>query len=207
MKPNCDKAAGNSLLRRVLRSVWRACGLKTDSGRSRKVRWEKETSVYAFERELFGGGGVPDEDEVSLGLSPRLVSSYSAPLSGKDSKDEYACTGYLEQAEREQLLSEWSPSEAGLQRQLGQYAPLVEQTRRERVETASSRRDQRRMPSSEVEAHQIATRDAVVAQRFTAAASDSPRRAARAPGRRVAKGSGVTKGGGATKKGKRQAAG
>ena len=75
MKPNGDKAAAaggsSSLLRRVLRGVWRACGLKTNETRSRKVRWETNANVYAFERQLFGGGGVPDEDEVSLGLSPR----------------------------------------------------------------------------------------------------------------------------------------
>ena len=58
-----------SLVSRVFSTVIRACGLQTS--RRRRVRWGQNNNVFTFERQLFGGGGVPDGDEVSLGLGPR----------------------------------------------------------------------------------------------------------------------------------------
>jgi len=144
----------------------------------RSVRFEEKASIYEFERQLFGGGGVPDEDAVSLGLGPKLVTTYSSPLAEKQDKDEYACHGFLGPAERAQLLSEWASRQL-INRELSQnVAPVVEQTRRERIESAHSRLDQRRMPTSESEAIQIALQDALVARRMTRADS-AHRRATR----------------------------
>lgn len=44
------------------------------SGSSRKVRFQNAT-IYEFERQLLGGGGVPDGDAVALGLGPRYALS------------------------------------------------------------------------------------------------------------------------------------
>ena len=38
---------------------------------SRKVHFQEQTSVFEFERQLLGGGGVPDGDAASLGLGNR----------------------------------------------------------------------------------------------------------------------------------------
>ena len=38
---------------------------------SRQVRFKEETNVFEFERQLLGGGGVPDGDAVGLGLGHR----------------------------------------------------------------------------------------------------------------------------------------
>ena len=86
-----------------------------------RVRFHSDTAVFEFDRQLFGGGGIPgstplpvlhisagcsihtgqtqvghpftDADSVSLGLGPRLVNSYTLPLSEKQDKDDYACNG------------------------------------------------------------------------------------------------------------------
>jgi hypothetical protein len=38
---------------------------------ARRVSFQEQTSVFEFERQLLGGGGVPDGDAVALGLGPR----------------------------------------------------------------------------------------------------------------------------------------
>ena len=38
---------------------------------ARQVTFKEETCVFEFERQLLGGGGVPDGDAVGLGLGPR----------------------------------------------------------------------------------------------------------------------------------------
>jgi len=90
------KSAG--LLTGALRSV----GLS----RARRVRFQPNCTVLEFERELFGGGGVPEADNVSLGLSPKLFGTYSVTLADKHGKDEYAASGYLESSVKAQLLSQ-----------------------------------------------------------------------------------------------------
>lgn len=122
--------------------------------------------MLEFERELFGGGGVPDEDNVSLGLSPKLVDTYSVALAEKQGKDEYAAQGYLDPDVKVELLSQWY-TEPVMQTLIeGGIAEELEQTRKHREETANSRRDQRQMPASEAEALEIAKKDAVAARRF-----------------------------------------
>ena len=122
----------------------------------RSVRFEETASIYEFERQLFGGGGVPgaltrwpslplslidcvassDEDAVSLGLGQKLVTTYTSPLAEKQNKDDYACHGFLGPSQRVQLLSEWA-SRQFINRELSHHvAPVVERTRRERIESA-----------------------------------------------------------------------
>ena len=148
---------------------------RSKAGTGRAVRFQSKAVVFEFERQLFGGGGVPDADAVSLGLGPRLICSYESPLGEKQDKDEYACTGFLDTSERTQLLREWS-SQPLLKRQLTQHvAPIVERTRRERSESASSRKDQRRMPATEEEALQMALQDAMAARRAAKGEASMPR--------------------------------
>ena len=133
-----------------------------------KVHFKPHVSVLEFERQLFGGGGVPDADCVSLGLGPRLVTHASATLGDKATKDEYACSGFLEEQRRAELLSEWA-SKPKLRSQLERVvSPELERTRRERSESAASRKDQRRTPISEAEALKSAQRDAAFAKRVAA---------------------------------------
>ena len=87
------------------------------TGRELTVPMPSQTSVFEFERQLFGGGGVPDDDSVSLGLGPRLVGTYEGPLHEKEAKDEYGCTGSLEESARAQLLAEFS-SQSAVKREL-----------------------------------------------------------------------------------------
>ena len=126
---------------------------------SRKVRFQSSTSVLEFERQLLGGGGVPDGDTVALGLGPKVVHSYVAPLTDKEDKDEYASTGYLDVTQRTQLLSEWAPSAKAAKGELAKAAPELERLQRAREESASSPRDQRYMPSNMGEALLVANRD------------------------------------------------
>lgn len=88
----------NSLLTGALRSV----GIS----RGRRVRFQPHATVLEFEREFFGGGGVPDGDNVSLGLSPKLVDTYSIDLAEKQDKDQYAANGYLDPTVKAELLSQ-----------------------------------------------------------------------------------------------------
>ena len=99
--------------RRLLGHLAQTIGLR--AGGSRKVRFQASTSVFEFERQLLGGGGVPDGDTVALGLGPkyaclfdrhstmirtcrtshslhvkcRCVNTSVVPLTDKDDKDEY----------------------------------------------------------------------------------------------------------------------
>ena len=72
--------------RRVTSSLRKALGIGWTGARARKVRFERDAVVYAFERQLYGGCGVPDGDSVSLGLGPKLVTSYNVPLEEKSDK-------------------------------------------------------------------------------------------------------------------------
>ena len=68
--PNWQHNSGKAkkgFVRRVFGRLASSLGL---SGGSRKVRFENAT-IYEFERQLLGGGGVPDGDAVALGLGPR----------------------------------------------------------------------------------------------------------------------------------------
>jgi len=131
--------------------------------------------VLEFERELFGGGGVPEADNVSLGLSPKLFGTYSVTLADKHGKDEYAASGYLESSVKAQLLSQWE-DEPVLEERL-EVASEIERTRRERQESASSRRDQRQMPANTEEALEVAAKDAMAAREAA-----RPRKARPTPG-------------------------
>ena len=57
--------------RQLLSQVASSLGLT--SRRQRTVRFQPSTAVYEFERQLLGGGGVPDGDTVALGLGPKCV--------------------------------------------------------------------------------------------------------------------------------------
>jgi hypothetical protein len=92
------RRTSTSLLTGALRSV----GIE----RVRRVRFQPHATVLEFERELFGGGGVPDGDNVSLGLSPKLVDKYSVDLAEKQDKDTYAASGHLDPSVKAELLSQ-----------------------------------------------------------------------------------------------------
>lgn len=170
MPRSASAGALGRTLAAVANGLRKAFGLNT--GRIRKVRFQTDAAVYAFERQLFGGGGVPDQDSVSLGLGPKLVDSYKLPLAEKSDKDEYACSGLLDPDEKTELLSEWS-NRVTLTHQLLKNTRLLEATRRGRMESASSSRDQRLMPASEQEAVEIGLRDAAIANRVAAKATEA----------------------------------
>ena len=128
------------------------------SSKKSKVSFHEQTSVFEFERQLLGGGGVPDGDAVALGLGPRCVTTYFSPLSDKEDKEEYASNGYLNAAQRTKLLSEWQPKPA-VKAALDRARPEIEKLQRSRDETALSPRDQRYMPSNMGEAQLLAARD------------------------------------------------
>ena len=65
MAPASDMVQRKSFVRWVLKKI----GWPAQS--SRKVSFREQTSVFEFERQLLGGGGVPDGDAVALGLGPR----------------------------------------------------------------------------------------------------------------------------------------
>lgn len=116
-------------------------------GASRRVRFQPQTAVFEFERQLGGGGGVPDGDTVALGLGPRCVHTYLSPLNEKQTKDEYAASGYLDAGQRTQLLSQWA-AKASVKAALDRARPEIEKLQKAREETASSPRDQRYMPTN-----------------------------------------------------------
>ncbi len=154
------------LLSRIFGRLCDACGLQTTS-RSRRVRFEPQAAVYEFERQLAGGGGVPDGDPVALGLGSRCISSYLSPLLDRQNKDEYAMSGYLDPDERTRLLSEWSPRPAikrSIEKDVG---PEISRLQKAREETASSPRDQRFMPSSIDDAVMLGARDHEAARKAT----------------------------------------
>ena len=152
-------ASGGALRRRSLLHRWLPKLHRWLSGpSSRKVRFQPEAAVFEFERQLLGGGGVPDGDAVALGLGPRCVNTYASPLVEKENKDEYASSGYLDIAQRTELLNEWS-SRPSLKTQLERATPEIEKLQRAREETAISPRDQRYMPTNMGEALLLASRD------------------------------------------------
>jgi hypothetical protein len=134
--------------------------------RARRVSFGSTTTVFEFERKVFGGGGVPDDDAISLGLGPRLIGSFELPLQEKDAKDEYGCSGCLATEERAELLAQFSSVKA-IQREVDSHvAPLVEKTQRERAETAVSAEEQRYMPNTQEEAVRLAMQDAAQARKY-----------------------------------------
>ena len=64
------KAKSKGLVRRMFGRLCSSLGI---AHTSRKVRFQNAT-IYEFERQLLGGGGVPDGDTVALGLGPRCAS-------------------------------------------------------------------------------------------------------------------------------------
>ena len=124
----------------------------------RRVRFDPMATCLEFERRFFGGGGVPDSDQVSIGLGP-LVGRSQHPLGERDTKDEFDA---LDVQRRTELLSEWSALPAMTTVLLEE----LERTQRERAETAAFREDQRFMAHNLDEAQAIASRDALIAQRL-----------------------------------------
>lgn len=59
---------------RMFSQIATSMGL-VSSERQRTVRFQQQAAVYEFERQLLGGGGVPDGDTVALGLGPKCVPS------------------------------------------------------------------------------------------------------------------------------------
>ena len=145
-----------TFFRRLMRKVCESLGLP--SGSSRRVRFQPEASVYEFERQLAGGGGVPDGDAVALGLGPKCVNTYLSPLAEKQDKNEYAFSGYLDVQQRAQLLSEWAVR-SSIKEELDRVRPEFERLQRAREETASNPKDQRFMPSNIDEALVLASHD------------------------------------------------
>lgn len=137
--------------------------------RPRRVSFGSTTTVFEFERKVFGGGGVPDDDAISLGLGQQLVGSFELPLQEKDAKDEYGCSGCLGESERAQLLAQFASPKA-IQKEVDSHiAPLVQKTQRERAETANSAEEQRYMPASQEEAERLAQEDAKQARKYLSA--------------------------------------
>lgn len=151
-----------------VKSMWDKVIGRLGFNRRKKVRFQPEANVYEFERQLLGGGGVPENDAMSLGLGPKLVSNYSLPLAEKFGKDEYASSGYLAEDERARLLSQWERPkslEARINRDVG---PELTMLRQYRKETETNPRDQRMMPTTQTEAIQMGSKDEAVARRVAA---------------------------------------
>lgn len=151
-------AASGALRRRSLLRRWLPQLHRWLNPPARKVRFQPEANVFEFERQLLGGGGVPDGDAVALGLGPRCVNTYASPLVEKEGKDEYASAGYLDIEQRTELLNEWS-SRPSLKVQLERATPEIVKLQRAREETATNPRDQRFMPTNITEAVMLATQD------------------------------------------------
>ena len=134
--------------------------------KKRRVSFGSTATVFEFERRVFGGGGMPDDDSTALGLGPKLMSTSQLPLQEKDGKDEYGCTGCLGPEERAALLAEFA-TPTDIEDELRTHVtPLVERTQRERAETANSEEEQRYMPNSTEEAVNMAKQDEAVARKF-----------------------------------------
>jgi len=151
-------ARKRSFVRRMMKRFGQYIGWGGKGPSSHKVRFQPEASVYEFERQLLGGGGVPDGDAVALGLGPRCVNTFQSPLSEKEDKDEYAATGYLDKGIRTKLLQEWATKQT-IKSQLERARTEIERLHKRREETASSPRDQRYMPSDMSEAIALASQD------------------------------------------------
>jgi len=181
MAPTASGKRRRSFVRRMVRRFGQYIGWPRAG--STKVRFQPEASVYEFERQLLGGGGVPDGDAVVLGLGPRCVNTFQSPLSEKEDKDEYAATGYLDKGLRTKLLSEWATKQT-IKTQLERARTEIERLQKAREETASSPRDQRYMPTNMSEAVALASQDeleAAAARQVAAVAQ----RARKSPQRRT----------------------
>lgn len=128
------------------------------TGVQRRVRFDPMATCLEFERRFFGGCGIPDSDQVSIGLGP-FVGRSQHPLGEKDTKDEFDA---LDVQRRTELLSEW----AALPAMTTVLLEELERTQRERAETASFSEDQRFMAHNLDEAQAVASRDALIAQRL-----------------------------------------
>ena len=145
--------------------------------RVRRVQFQPLAEVHEFERYPCGGGGVPDADQIALGLGPRCVGHSSAPLVDRSNKDEYGSIGHLEADDRLALLKQWAPGAAGaraFEKQIEEeVVPELTRLQAERDRCANSTRDQRSMPTSEAEAVRIASRDAAVARELALLAEEA----------------------------------
>ena len=143
------------------------------AGVQRRVRFDPMTTCLEFERRFFGGCGIPDSDQVSIGLGP-FVGRSQHPLGEKDTKDEFDA---LDVQRRTELLAEWSCLPA----MTTVLIEELERTQRERAETAAFSEDQRFMAHSLDEAQAVASMDALIAQRL----ANAHRPAATKPGKIV----------------------
>ena len=64
-------AKRRGFLRRMVNKLATSFGIAAPPPSARRVRFSEDAAVYEFERQLLGGGGVPDGDAVALGLGPR----------------------------------------------------------------------------------------------------------------------------------------
>mmetsp|Transcript_8490 Transcript_8490/g.25010 ORF Transcript_8490/g.25010 Transcript_8490/m.25010 type:complete len:207 (-) Transcript_8490:62-682(-) len=167
MSGSSSPSPWRSTLKSLLAKVTNGLGFQLP-GRPRKVRFQPEADVFEFDRQLLGGGGVPEHDAMSLGLGNKLVSSYSLPLAEKQGKDEYAATGYLDLHERTRLLSQWEKRKALQTKLTSEVGPELETLQRLRHETATNPRDQRYMPSNQLEANAVAYKDEEAAKKVVA---------------------------------------
>ena len=132
---------------------------------SRRVSFRSTITVFEFERKVFGGGGMPDDDATALGLGPKLMSTSEIPLQEKDGKDAYGSFGYLGERARAKLLAQFASPEV-IQKELDSYvSPLLERTRRERAETRASPEEQWYMPRGTQGSHGRAVHLAICRQR------------------------------------------
>ena len=78
------KASSGGYLRWFLKKI----GLSAPN--SRRVKFNDQASVFEFERQLLGGGGVPDGDTVALGLGPRCVAASSHAAARADAASPFS---------------------------------------------------------------------------------------------------------------------
>lgn len=132
----------------------------------RAVSFSDAVSVLAFERQLMGGGGVPEDDSISLGLGDRLVSICTQPLnsSPRTPGQVYCRYGAKTTEERTELLCEWQPA-ASLQSLLHkQVGPELEELKRLRDQSVQCPLNQRYMPTTQSQAVDLAIEDAASAK-------------------------------------------
>ena len=164
--PSTPPSFAQSLGKQIVSGLARLSGWGRK--RVRRVQFQPLAEVHEFERYPCGGGGVPDADQIALGLGPRCVGHSSAPLVDRSNKDEYGSIGHLEADDRLALLKQWAPARGGaraFEKQIEEeVVPELTRLQAERDRCANSTRDQRSMPTSEAEAVRIASRDAAVAR-------------------------------------------
>ena len=108
-----------------------------------------------------GGGGVPDDDSISLGLG-KQVGTYTQLLSERSQK--YSETGFLLANVRANLLTQWQTPESLLSMLRKRVDPELRTLRCLRSQSVDSPTEQRYMPTDQVEAIQMADLDAAAAR-------------------------------------------